>query len=48
MIYFLEEYGLAIFAVLYYNDDKRKDRHISFNKAINCSFVIVLLLIASL
>ena len=26
MIYFLEEYGLAIFAVLYYNDDKRKDR----------------------
>ena len=26
MIYFLEEYGLAIFVVLYYNDDKRKDR----------------------
>ena len=28
MIYFLEEYGLAIFAVLYYNDDKRKDRRV--------------------
>lgn len=28
MIYFLEEYGLAIFAVLYYNDDKRKDRQV--------------------
>lgn len=28
MIYFLEEYGLAIFAVLYYNDDKRKDREV--------------------
>ena len=28
MIYFLEEYGLAIFVVLYYNDDKRKDRHV--------------------
>lgn len=28
MIYFLEEYGLAIFAVLYYNDDKEKDRQV--------------------
>lgn len=28
MIYFLEEYGLDIFAVLYYNDDKRKDRQV--------------------
>ena len=28
MIYFLEEYGLAIFAVLYNNDDKRKDRQV--------------------
>lgn len=28
MIYFLEEYSLAIFAVLYYNDDKRKDRQV--------------------
>ena len=28
MIYFLEEYGLAIFVVLYYNDDKRKDRQV--------------------
>ena len=28
MIYFLEEYDLAIFAVLYYNDDKRKDRQV--------------------
>ena len=28
MIYFLEEYGLAIFIVLYYNDDKRKDRQV--------------------
>ena len=28
MIYFLEEYALAIFAVLYYNDDKRKDRQV--------------------
>lgn len=28
MIYFLEEYGIAIFAVLYYNDDKRKDRQV--------------------
>ena len=28
MIYYLEEYGLAIFAVLYYNDDKRKDRQV--------------------
>ena len=28
MIYFFEEYGLAIFAVLYYNDDKRKDRQV--------------------
>lgn len=28
MIYFLEEYGIAIFVVLYYNDDKRKDRQV--------------------
>lgn len=28
MIYFLEECGLAIFVVLYYNDDKRKDRQV--------------------
>ena len=28
MIYFLEEYGLAIFVVLYSNDDKRKDRQV--------------------
>lgn len=28
MIYFLEEYGLAIFVVLYYNYDKRKDRQV--------------------
>lgn len=28
MIYFLEEYGLAIFVLLYYNDDKRKDRQV--------------------
>lgn len=28
MIYFLEEYDLAIFAVLYYNDDKGKDRQV--------------------
>ena len=28
MIYFLEEDSLAIFAVLYYNDDKRKDRQV--------------------
>ena len=28
MIYFLEEYGLAISVVLYYNDDKRKDRQV--------------------
>lgn len=28
MIYFLEEYGLAIFNALYYNDDKRKDRQV--------------------
>lgn len=28
MIYFLEEYGLAIFGALYYNDDKRKDRQV--------------------
>ena len=28
MIYFLEEFGLAIFVVLYYNDDKRKDRQV--------------------
>ena len=28
MIYFLEEYGLAIFDALYYNDDKRKDRQV--------------------
>ena len=28
MIYLLEEYGLAIFVVLYYNDDKRKDRQV--------------------
>ncbi len=30
MIYFLEEYGLAIFVVLYYNDDKRKDRQVMY------------------
>ena len=28
MIYFLEEYGLAIFDALYCNDDKRKDRQV--------------------
>ena len=28
MILFLEDYGLAIFSVLYYIDDKRKDRQV--------------------